>query len=315
MAVGSQATTAGPAYTLAETWDGTAWSTSPSPTPPSPAAHLSGVSCTTSTSCTAAGTFSTYTLTQTLIELWGGSLWATASSPNVNVLATPVVNIVSTSAPDQGYWLTDTTGDVTAHGGARLYGSMSGHALAAPVNGIAALPDAKGYWLVAADGGVFAFGDARFYGSMGGQHLNQPVVGMTATADGHGYWLVAADGGVFAFGDARFYGSMGGQHLNQPVVGMTATADGQGLLAGRRRRRGVRFRGRSVPRGWLTGRLTPRSGCGQPDHGRISVASSCSTKPSWRSVARDGSRSAGTRRRGLQTRPSRNTEPFLISRD
>ncbi len=132
----------------------------------------------------------TQPLTRTLIEVWGGWLWVMPSSPNVVLLATPVVGMAGTPASGGGYWLTDTAGNVTAHGGARLYGSMSGYPLAAPIEGIAPQPDTKGYWLVASDGGVFSFGDARFLGSMGGTRLNQPVVGIAATPDGGGYWLV-----------------------------------------------------------------------------------------------------------------------------
>jgi hypothetical protein len=45
---------------------------------------------------------------------------------------------------------------------------MGGHALAAPVVGMAADAAANGYWLVAADGGIFSFGDASYYGRITG---------------------------------------------------------------------------------------------------------------------------------------------------
>jgi hypothetical protein len=46
---------AGPIVTLAEAWDGTTWTTQPTPNPPAaPVSELSGVSCTVST-CIAAG--------------------------------------------------------------------------------------------------------------------------------------------------------------------------------------------------------------------------------------------------------------------
>ena len=136
-------------------------------------------------------------------------------------LAAPVVSMASTPSGN-GYWLVNAFGEVSAHGAAQLYGSMSGHSLNAPVAHIVSTLDGLGYWLVAADGGTFAFGDAGFYGSMGGQQLNAPVVDIAPSSHGRGYWLVASDGGIFAFGDARFYGSMGGQPLNKPVVGISA---------------------------------------------------------------------------------------------
>ena len=136
-------------------------------------------------------------------------------------LVTPVVGMAST--PDgAGYWLTDASGGVSAHGSAVNYGSMAGHPLNAPIAHIVSTPDGGGYWLVAADGGIFSFGDAPFFGSMGGRHLNAPVVDIAPTPDGGGYWLVASDGGIFSFGDATFHGSMGGRHLNQPIVGISA---------------------------------------------------------------------------------------------
>jgi hypothetical protein len=136
-------------------------------------------------------------------------------------LTGPVVGMAAT--PDgSGYWLANAAGDISAHGSAVNYGSLSGTALQAPITHIVSTPDGKGYWLVAADGGIFTFGDAGFFGSTGGMKLNAPVVDMAPTADGGGYWLVGSDGGVFSFGDANYQGSMGAVHLNKPVVGIAA---------------------------------------------------------------------------------------------
>ena len=129
---------------------------------------------------------------------------------------------------DTGYWVARSDGTVVAFEGASWYGDMGGHALAAPVLGMATPPDGSGYWLVARDGGIFTFGNAAFYGSTGALRLNQPVVGMSSTKSGNGYWLVARDGGIFTFGDAAFYGSTGALRLNQPIVGMARTPSGLG---------------------------------------------------------------------------------------
>ncbi len=210
--------------TLVAAWDGASWSVAPSPSPSIPS-YLNGVSCTTPTTCVAVGLSGNYSDVsgneQTLIVAWSGGSWSLVPSPNLSALVAPVVGMAATPTGD-GYWLADSAGDVTAHGSARMYGSMSGRALNARISHIVATPDGGGYWLVAADGGVFTFGDARFYGSMGGTRLNAPVLDMAPTPSGQGYWLVAADGGVFSFGDARFSGSMGGRALNKPVVGMAA---------------------------------------------------------------------------------------------
>ena len=74
---------------MVEGWNGTAWSTVPSPDPsidgnPSPVNVLTGVSCASSTDCVAVG----YVLNGpgddelTLIESWNGSAWNVTPSPN-----------------------------------------------------------------------------------------------------------------------------------------------------------------------------------------------------------------------------------------
>ena len=122
----------------------------------------------------------------------------------------------------QGYALAAADGGVFSYGDQAYAGSMGGHALSAPIVGMAETPDRRGYWLVAADGGIFAFGDAAFHGSMGGKPISAPVCAMASSAGG-GYLLAARDGGVFAFGDATYPGSMAGQALRSPVTAAAAT--------------------------------------------------------------------------------------------
>ena len=208
--------------TLVVSWSGGAWSVLPSPTPGALGGSLNGISCTATNHCVAVGSSPNASNKDlTLIESWDGTSWTVVPSPNVSILIPPVVGMAATPSGD-GYWLVDSSGNVTPHGTAVNYGSMGGTMLNAPVTHIVATHDGKGYWLVAADGGTFAFGDAPFLGSMGGMPLNAPVVDIAPTPDGKGYWLVAADGGVFSFGEAAFAGSMGGRHLNRPVVGIAA---------------------------------------------------------------------------------------------
>jgi len=221
-AVGHYDTPSDVLLTLVESWNGTEWTVVPSPSPGTVQSFLQGVSCTGSTDCVAVGATANGPLvTTTLVTSWNGSTWDVSSSPNADALVSAVVGMAATPSGN-GYWLADSSGDVTAHGAALNYGSLANADLNAPIVGIAATSDGQGYWLVAADGGVFSFGDAGFYGSTGGIKLNKPIVGMAATADGNGYWLVASDGGVFSFGDAQFYGSTGDMRLNEPVVGMAA---------------------------------------------------------------------------------------------
>ncbi len=87
MAVGNQVGSSGEDYaTLAETWNGTAWSVSDTAVPnDSEYPQFDSVSCTTATSCVAVGTY--YNTSgageqDTLIETFNGTSWAVVSSPN-----------------------------------------------------------------------------------------------------------------------------------------------------------------------------------------------------------------------------------------
>jgi hypothetical protein len=62
--------------TLIESWNGTAWTIVPSPSPGTGSNYLSSVSCTSATACTAVGNG-----TGTLIESWNGSTWSVVPSP------------------------------------------------------------------------------------------------------------------------------------------------------------------------------------------------------------------------------------------
>jgi hypothetical protein len=70
--------------TLAENWNGTAWTIVPSPAPTGAnSSDLVSVSCPTSTSCAAVGSFvNSSGATRTLAEQWNGSAWRLVPSPN-----------------------------------------------------------------------------------------------------------------------------------------------------------------------------------------------------------------------------------------
>ena len=78
----------GQVVTLAESWDGTAWTIQSSPNPSATqGSQLSGVSCTSATSCTAVGSYQSSSVpnfgaSQTLVEVWDGTAWSIESSPN-----------------------------------------------------------------------------------------------------------------------------------------------------------------------------------------------------------------------------------------
>jgi hypothetical protein len=81
MAVGTYINTSTNASrTLAESWNGTKWSIVPSPNKLASYNSLQGVSCASSSSCTAAGTGAN--TSQTLAESWNGTKWAVVTSPS-----------------------------------------------------------------------------------------------------------------------------------------------------------------------------------------------------------------------------------------
>ena len=69
--------------TLAERWNGTAWSIQPTPTPLGAGdAGLNGVSCPAANACTAAGAFGNPPGSNTLAEHWDGTAWSIQPTPN-----------------------------------------------------------------------------------------------------------------------------------------------------------------------------------------------------------------------------------------
>jgi len=78
-AIGEQHSASGIVHTLAERWDGTAWSIQPTPNPPGVQfASLAGVSCTSPSVCLATGGSDV----GTLAERWNGTTWTIQPTPN-----------------------------------------------------------------------------------------------------------------------------------------------------------------------------------------------------------------------------------------
>ena len=87
-AVGQTVGQNGQLITLAESWNGSVWAIQPTPNPSATqGSTLSAVSCTSPTSCTAAGNYQSGNVTnfgalQTLVEVWDGTTWSLRSTPN-----------------------------------------------------------------------------------------------------------------------------------------------------------------------------------------------------------------------------------------
>ena len=81
-AVGSYSPKGGGLKTLIERWNGTSWSTMPSPNAQSATTATSDVSCATTTSCVAVGRYLNGANGRTLVERWTGTTWSIVTSPN-----------------------------------------------------------------------------------------------------------------------------------------------------------------------------------------------------------------------------------------
>jgi hypothetical protein len=78
----------GQEVTLAASWNGSAWAIQPTPDPSATLeSHLSAVSCTSATSCTAVGWYKSsddrsFGVTRTLAEVWDGTTWSIRPTPS-----------------------------------------------------------------------------------------------------------------------------------------------------------------------------------------------------------------------------------------
>jgi Ser-Thr-rich glycosyl-phosphatidyl-inositol-anchored membrane family len=84
--------------TLVETWNGTAWSITPSPNHGSGENELSAVACASSVSCVAVGFFEFPGRLETLIESWNGTAWTITPSPNLGTDSNQLNGVACTSS-------------------------------------------------------------------------------------------------------------------------------------------------------------------------------------------------------------------------
>jgi hypothetical protein len=87
-AVGQALGSNGAPVPYADAWNGSTWTTQPAPAPAnSQSSSLASVSCTSASSCTAVGQYSsssipTFGQTQTLAEVWDGTAWTIPATPD-----------------------------------------------------------------------------------------------------------------------------------------------------------------------------------------------------------------------------------------
>ena len=262
MAVGGYTNASSDFVSLAEVWNGTAWSVVTSPNPGAgTSGEFNGVSCAGGGFCAAVGQWYNGSVFQAQLATWNGTSWTNVTAPEATPSSQNFFDGVScTSATSCG--IVGSAGTSAATPVAVAWDGSTWSLVPAPVPPTATATGAvaitcvtnwqcvsvgsfdpivsqpyvmtapiarSGYRFVASDGGIFAYGaGAPFLGSLGSTVLNAPIVGMAVMPAGDGYYLVASDGGVFSYGSAKFYGSTGSMHLNKPVVGMAVTPDGAG---------------------------------------------------------------------------------------
>ncbi len=84
IAIGEDSDNGDDSFTLAERWDGTTWSIQPTPNPSGSSARLSGLSCTSDTSCIAVGDYHNDEYRSfTLAERWDGPQWSVQTTPTL----------------------------------------------------------------------------------------------------------------------------------------------------------------------------------------------------------------------------------------
>jgi hypothetical protein len=92
-AVGHYRISPGGNVMLAERWNGTSWAVQSAPSPgDARGSSLFGVSCTSSTACTAVGNyFNSAGFSVTLADAWNGTSWTVQSTPNPSARLTDAV--------------------------------------------------------------------------------------------------------------------------------------------------------------------------------------------------------------------------------
>ena len=96
MAIGAYSGQNGESETLAESWNGTAWSVVT--TPIQAINRLSNLTCVSDVLCTAVGSYQlSADVSQTLIEMWNGTAWSIVSSPNVGTDSDSLSGVACTS--------------------------------------------------------------------------------------------------------------------------------------------------------------------------------------------------------------------------
>ena len=254
------AVTTGPAGASSPSWSIVA---SPN-TSSSQSNFLNGVSCVSSTSCIAVGSYYNGSVDQTLVESWNGTSWSIVASPNTSSSQYNYLNSVSCVSSNSCTAVGNYSNSQTL---VESWNGTSWSIVASPnvpgsqynyLNGVSCVSSTSCIavgshygtsvqtlieswngtsWSIVASpsvpGSVHDLAGISCLGSTSctavGFSGNATLIETGTSAPTAGYYEVASDGGIFSFGPgATFYGSMGGKALNKPIVGIAAVPGGNG---------------------------------------------------------------------------------------
>jgi hypothetical protein len=222
-------------HILAEQWNGTAWTVTPTPDPTGVTSpQFSAVSCAGAGFCMATGYDESSSTDQGFAEEWSGGSWSPSALPAPLSGISNVLLGVSCISPTSCTAVGTAESDVsdTSISEVVLTGSWNGSTWTESTVATPSFPVAAWFGISCLGGGNCIASGGLMTGT-GSSTTTLPLTGQ-AVIGRSGYRLAASDGGVFAYGPsapslgAPYLGSMGGTPLNAPVVGAAVTPSGDG---------------------------------------------------------------------------------------
>ena len=214
-------------HTLAEQWNGTAWTVTNTVDPAGITdPQLFAVSCAGTGFCMATGYNEEGATEQGFAEQWSGGSWSPSTLPPAPSGSENVLLAISCVSPTSCTAV--GTNFASAADETILTAAWNGSTWTVGTVPTPDDPEAAWFGISCLGGGECVATGGIQTGSIVVPFNGQASIGRT------GYRLAASDGGVFAYGPsaptlgAPYLGSMGGTPLNAPVVGMAVMPSGDG---------------------------------------------------------------------------------------